>query len=103
MVRFLVLYDRPEDAEAFERHYWKVHIPLARRLPGLRRYRIGRNPRSIRGARASYLVAELAWDDRAALQQAFDSPEGKATAADMAQMPSGGVRSLIYELEEVEL
>jgi uncharacterized protein (TIGR02118 family) len=38
MVRFLVLYDQPEDPEAFDRHYREVHIPLAKKLPGLRRY-----------------------------------------------------------------
>ena len=36
MVRFMVLYDQPEDAEAFDRHYRVVHIPLAKKLPGLR-------------------------------------------------------------------
>src|SRR5713226_5048098 len=29
MVGFLVLYHKPEDIEAFERHYRDVHIPLS--------------------------------------------------------------------------
>ena len=33
MVRFLVVYDTPEDPEAFDRHYREVHIPLATRTP----------------------------------------------------------------------
>ncbi len=37
----------------------------------------------------------------AALQQAFQSPEGRATAADVAKLASHGVHSVIYELEEV--
>ena len=36
-VRFLALYETPADPEAFDRHYREVHIPLGRRLPGLRR------------------------------------------------------------------
>jgi uncharacterized protein (TIGR02118 family) len=36
MVRFLVLYQPPTDAEAFEKHYVGFHVPLAKRLPGLR-------------------------------------------------------------------
>src|SRR5512133_3577893 len=101
MVRFLVLYDQPEDPEAFDRHYREVHIPLARKLPGLRRYTISRNARSVRGAE-SYLVAELDWDDIEALQRDFQSPEGQATAADVEQLaPEGKVRSMIYQLEEV--
>src|SRR5260370_42160569 len=34
MVRVLVLYNPPEDAQAFERHYHEVHLPLAKTLPG---------------------------------------------------------------------
>jgi uncharacterized protein (TIGR02118 family) len=101
MVRFLVLYDQPEDPETFDRHYREVHIPLARKLPGLRRYTISRNARSVRGGEY-YLVAELDWDDMEALQRDFQSPEGQATAADVQELaPEGKVRSLIYQLEEV--
>ena len=102
MVRFIVLYDQPEDAEAFDRHYREVHIPLAKKLPGLRRYTISRNARPVRGGDLYYLVAELDWDDIEALQRDFRSPEGQATAADVAKLaPEGKVRSMIYELEEV--
>ena len=100
MIRFLVLYERPADVEAFERHYWDVHIPLAKKLPGLRRYAVGRNPTAIRGGDPSFLVAELEWDDMASLQRAFESPEGKATAADIANFAPEGVRSMVYELED---
>jgi uncharacterized protein (TIGR02118 family) len=101
MVRFLVLYDTPPDPEAFDRHYREVHIPLTKKLQGLRRYTISRNAAPIRGGKPYYLVAELDWDDMAALQQAFQSPEGQATAADVPKFASHGVHSMIYELEEV--
>jgi uncharacterized protein (TIGR02118 family) len=102
MVRFIVLYDQPEDAGAFDRHYREVHIPLAKKLPGLRRYTISRNARPVRGGDPYYLVAELDWDDIEALQRDFRSPEGQATAADVAKLaPEEKVRSMIYELEEV--
>jgi len=101
MVRFIALYDQPEDAEAFDRHYREVHIPLAKKLPGLRRYTVSRNVRASRGD-AYYLVAELDWDDLDALQEDFRSPEGQATADDVAKLaPEGKVRTMIYELEEV--
>ena len=38
--RFLVFWEQPTDPEAFERHYREVHIPLARKIPGLRSYAI---------------------------------------------------------------
>jgi hypothetical protein len=49
MVRFSVVYQEPEDPTAFDRHYRKMHIPLARKLPGLRRYTISRDVAPIRG------------------------------------------------------
>lgn len=102
MVRFLVLYDESEDREAFYRHYQEVHIPLAKKIPGLRRYTVSRNARPIRGGDAYYLIAELDWDDMDALQRAFRSPEGRATADDLAKLaPEGRVRSMIYELEAI--
>jgi uncharacterized protein (TIGR02118 family) len=104
VVRFLVLYNQPEDREAFERHYREVHIPLAKKLPGLRRYSISRNMQAIRGGESFYLIAELEWDDLAAMQQSFQSPEGQATSQDVSEhlsRLSPGVRSMVYELEDV--
>lgn len=101
MVRFLVLYNQPEDPAAFDRHYREVHIPLTKKLPGLRRYTLGRQATAIRGGEPYYLIAELEWDDMAALQKAFQSPEGQATAQDVPKFASSGVQSMIYEVEEV--
>jgi uncharacterized protein (TIGR02118 family) len=101
LVRFLVLYETPRDVEAFERHYREVHIPLAKRLPGLRRYTLSRNGSRVRGGEPYYLVAELDWDTLDALRQAFQSPEGTATAEDVARLEAlSAVRSMTYELEE---
>jgi uncharacterized protein (TIGR02118 family) len=102
MVRFLVLFNTPEDPAAFERHYREVHIPLAKQLPGLRRYTIGRHAKPIRGGEPYYWIAELEWDDMDALQKAFQSPEGQATAQDVPNLASSaGVMSMVYEVEEV--
>jgi len=101
MVRLLVVYETPDDADAFDQHYREVHIPLAKKLPGLRRYTVGRDPVPIRGGEPFYLVAELDWDDLDALRAAFASPEGQATARDIAELvPDGGIRSMIFELND---
>jgi uncharacterized protein (TIGR02118 family) len=101
MVRFLAVYDKPDDPAAFDRHYREVHIPLAKQLPGVRRYTISRNPAATRDREAYYLIAELDWDDMAALRHAFETPEGRATADDVANLaPENGVRTMVFELED---
>ncbi|TMM36625.1 MAG: EthD family reductase [Actinobacteria bacterium] len=100
MVRFLVVYETPTDPAAFDEHYRQVHIPLAKKLPGLRRYTVSRDVAALRGE-PFYLVAELDWDDMDALRAAFASPEGQATARDIAELvPDGGIRSMIFELND---
>jgi uncharacterized protein (TIGR02118 family) len=99
--RFLALYETPADPEAFDRHYREVHIPLARRLPRLRRYVVGRDSAVVRGGAPCYLVAELEWDTMEELRAAFASPEGRATAADAARLQElTPVRSLIFTVDE---
>ena len=97
---FLALYETPPDPEAFDRHYREVHIPLGRRLPGLRRYAVGRDVAAVRGARY-YLIAELEWDTMEELHAAFASPEGRATAADAAHLQElAPVRSMIFTVDD---
>ncbi|MGW7525621.1 EthD family reductase [Streptomyces sp. NPDC054783] len=99
--RFLALYEAPADAQAFDRHCREVHIPLGRRLPGLRRHTVGRGVAPVRGGAPYYLVATLEWDSAAQLRAAFASPEGRATAADTARPAEPApVHSMIITLEE---
>ncbi len=102
MARFIAMYSAPSDPEAFDQHYRDIHIPLANQLPGLRRYTLSKNARLIRGQEPWYLIAELEWDDIDALRAAFDSPQGRATAADVANLTQyANTVSMIYELHDV--
>jgi uncharacterized protein (TIGR02118 family) len=103
MARLLVLWDTPEDPDGFERHYREVHVPLIKKLPGVRRYTFSRDPAPVRGD-CYYRIAEVDFDDLTALRQAFASPEGRAAASDvntLASAAGAGVRSMIYELEDL--
>lgn len=100
VVRFLVVYDRPSDPAAFERHYREVHVPLTRRLPGLRRFSASRETAAVHGEPV-HLVTELEWDDLESLRAAFASLEGRAMAADVANLAAAGVRSVVYEVSDL--
>jgi uncharacterized protein (TIGR02118 family) len=76
--------------EQFMKHWVEVHAPLALAVPGLRRY----VQNHIRGERTRADIettavevdgiAELWFDDQAALEKAAQSPEMKALHADGA-------------------
>ena len=103
MARFLVLWGTPEDTDFFEQHYREVHVPLVKKLPGVRRYTFGRDTRPVRGD-LYYRIGEVDFDDITALQRAFASPEGRAAASDvntLASTAGAQVRSMIYELEDL--
>lgn len=95
-----MLYNTPDDPEAFDRHYRDVHIPLAKKLPGLRRYTVSRGVSAGRGD-PYHLIAALEWDDMAAMQRAFGSPEGAAAGEDVPKFATGGSQSMIFEIEDV--
>jgi uncharacterized protein (TIGR02118 family) len=103
MVRLLVLYPPPTDVEAFEKHYFEVHVPLAKQFPRLRSYTVSRNPSRVRGPDPCYLVAALDWDDIDSLRQDFASPIGREAARDADKLAvwCPAIHSMIFELEDL--
>ena len=98
--RFLALYETPADPEAFDRHYRQIHIPLLRRLRGLRRYSVGRDLTALHGT-PYYLVTELEWDTMDELRAAFASPEGQATAEDATRLQQlAPVHRMIFTVDD---
>jgi uncharacterized protein (TIGR02118 family) len=82
MARMLVIYKTPQDTVAFDTHYFEVHVPLAKKLPGLRKYEVSRGAITALAGGDAYMVAELHFDDLAAIRAAFASEVGKACGAD---------------------
>jgi uncharacterized protein (TIGR02118 family) len=98
----VVLYKTPTDAAAFDKYYFETHIPLAKKLPGLRKYTVTKGTVATPAGPAPYrLIATLSFDSLADIQAAFKSSEGKATAADLPKFASGGVEMLIHETKDV--
>jgi uncharacterized protein (TIGR02118 family) len=99
MARLLVIYRTPKDAATFDRYYAATHIPLAKKLPGLRSYDISSGPVVAPGGGASgvHLVATLGFDSVDAVNAALGSPEGRDAAGDLANFADGGVDLYIFE------
>ena len=102
--RMVVVYRTPRDPRAFDEHYFKVHVPLAWTLPGLRKYEASRGPIvTVAGDRGTYLIGTLHFDDMAAIRAAFATPEGQACAADRRVLApnDGDVQIYLFESSEV--
>ena len=101
MADLVVIYKTPKDAVAFDKHYAETHIPIAKKLPGLRKYQISQGPVATPGGPSGvYLIATLVFDDVAAIKAAFASEQGKAAAGDLPKFASGGADMLMFETRE---
>ena len=89
MAKLIVFYRTPRDPAEFDRYYAQVHIPLAKKIPGLRRLEVTRLTGAPSGANDLYLIAELYFDNAAAREAALTSNEGKAAEADLPKFAEG--------------
>ncbi|MYS82883.1 EthD family reductase [Embleya scabrispora] len=101
MYKLTVLYGRPEDPAAFDTYYWEKHLPLARTMPGLTGWTIGKCEPDPSGAQPPYyLVVGLYAPTRAGIEATLDSPQGRATVADLANFATGGA-TFLWDEERV--
>ena len=103
MARMVVIYRPPLDVRAFESHYFEVHAPLAKKLPGLRKYEVSKGAIvSLNAAQDAYLIATLHFDDLSSIRAAFASETGQACAADRKILaPDDAVQTFLFEDREV--
>ena len=101
MVRLTVLYGHPKDPEDFQRYYHETHIPLARKMKGLKGWTIGLCESATEGEQPPYyMIVGLYADSREDMEAILASPAGQATVADVPNFATGGVM-FMYDQEEV--
>jgi uncharacterized protein (TIGR02118 family) len=97
-VKLIAIYDRPDDPEAFFKHYETVHAPLVKKTPGLQSFVLNRVTEDLVGGRPSYaLIAEMTYPDRATLEAAMKSPENEAVAQDLMSFAKGKVSVVVAD------
>ena len=98
MARLIAMYKTPADKAAFDAYYFNKHVPLAKTVPGLRKYEVNAGPvMSMDGPAATYLVATLHFDSMADMTTALGTEQGKATAADLANFAGAGVDVVFFD------
>lgn len=104
MARMLVIYQTPKDVEAFDRHYFGIHVPLAKKIPGLRKYEVSDGPIATPVGTANvHRIGTLYFDNLATIERAFASAEGQAAGADrrLFAPDDSGLLMFLFENREV--
>jgi uncharacterized protein (TIGR02118 family) len=102
MARLVAMYKTPKDASAFDKHYFEKHVPIAKKIPGLKKYEVSQGPVGTpAGPSGFHLIATLHFDDLAAIQKGIASPEGQAAVADVQIFATGGVDMFLFETREM--
>ena len=96
-VKLVALYRKPDDIEAFLRHYHTVHLPLVARTPNLIRTVVGKVTGSPMGEPPFFMTAEMIFADRASFDEAMRSPENRAAGKDLMGFAAGLVTLIVVE------
>jgi uncharacterized protein (TIGR02118 family) len=100
MYKLVAIYKKPEDTQAFDEHYFNIHLPLASKMPGLRKAEISKIVGSPMGQSDYYLLAEMYFDDMASLENAMASAEGKAAGKDLMGFAGKLVNMMFAKVED---
>ncbi len=100
MVKLIALYRTPADVEAFDKHYFEIHIPLLKKIAQLRKLEITRVTGVPLGDTQYHLMAEMYYDSVDAMNTANASPEGKASARDLMSFAATVVTLFFGEVRE---
>ena len=102
MAHVVVMYKTPKDTAAFDKYYFSTHVPIAKKIPGLKKFEVSQGPVATpAGPSAFHLIATLHFDNLAAVQAGFGSAEGKAAAADVQKFATGGADMILFDNREV--
>jgi len=100
MVKVTVLYGPPSDTAAFEDYYANTHVPLAAKMPDVKRFEATRVVASPGADEPPfYRIAELWFESQDTLNAAMSSPEGQDTVNDIPKFATGGATVLIGEVD----
>lgn len=98
MKKMIVLYGQPDDSDAFMKYYEDVHLPVALKIPGLKKLVANHVTADAMGGKPGhFLIAELHFHDDAAFDAAMSSEQNMAAGRDLANFATGGVSVLITD------
>ena len=104
MARMIAIYKTPKDTVAFDKHYFEIHIPMAKKLPGLIKYDVGRMPIiSTTGHTDIYCIGTLHFESLEAIKTAFASSQGQLCAIDRRILAPTNEDVQIYLFDTIDV
>lgn len=101
MIKLTVLYGHPTDIAAFEKYYSNTHLPKAAKMKGHTKLELTKLLSSPDGSQPEYYrMAEFWFSSPETMQQTMESPEGQATAEDLANFATGGAKVMVGAVEK---
>jgi len=99
MIILNALYAKPDDAEAFQKHYKDIHMPLVLKIPGLHKAEVEMVTATYMGdAEDFYMIARMYYKTKDDFKIAMQSEENKATGADVMKFAKGKVSLFVTEI-----
>jgi uncharacterized protein (TIGR02118 family) len=100
MTKLIALYRKPEDPASFDKHYFGIHIPLIKKMPGLRKLEITGITGAPIGESKYHLATEMYFDSVDSMNAANASPEGRAAGKDLMSFAADVVTLFYGEVKE---
>ena len=80
--KLIVLYSNVKDPKKFDEYYKNVHVPMAKKIPGVRKIVVSKVKGIAVGKANYYQVVEVYFDDMESLKKATESKEAKEASKD---------------------
>lgn len=96
-VKLVALYRKPDDVDAFLRHYENVHMPLVAKTPHLISAVVSKVTASPMGDAPYFLMAEMIFADAVSFEAAMSSKENREAGKDLMSFARDIVTLMVVE------
>jgi uncharacterized protein (TIGR02118 family) len=99
MYKLIAIYKIPADMNKFTEHYEKTHMPITKKIPGLKEVRLNKVFGTPRGKSDLHIIAELCFESKEAFKSSMSTPEAMASGKDL--MGFAGELVSVHFAEEI--
>ncbi len=99
MIKFMILFGPPEDAESFENVY-QDFLALVERIPDIQRRQVAHVTGSPQGAPKIHRILEIYFESTDAQTEALMSPMGQEAGKELRRLPDDSYQLLLADVYE---